>query len=119
MILLQTGLFKFYSQNGINEYNCIIMLEAMPTLMNKIEITIKNGNRYFYTTSSFNVKNPLGVTRATLTEYSLYKMEDAENLVAKLYKTDDGNWYDMSPNNPISSITSTFIKMAIDESERR
>ena len=46
--------------------------------MSKTEIIAKDGNKYFYTTSLFNVENPLGVIKATLTEYSLYKMNNEE-----------------------------------------
>ncbi len=69
------------------------MLASKAALM-KTEITVKDGNKYFYTTSFYNAENPLGVIKATLKEYSLYKIDDSENLIGKSYKTDDGNWYD-------------------------
>jgi hypothetical protein len=86
--------------------------------MSKTEIIAKDGNSYYYTTSLFNVENPLGVIKATLTEYSLYRMNDGEILIGKLYKTDEGNWYDLPDNNPINPLLLTFIKMAIDEAEK-
>lgn len=87
--------------------------------MTKTEIIAKDGNTYFYTTSLFNAENPLGIIKATLTEYSLYKINDSETLIGKLYKTDEGNWYDLPDNNPINPLLLTFIKMAIDESEKK
>jgi hypothetical protein len=86
--------------------------------MQKTEITVKDGNKYFYTTSSYNAQNPLGVIKATLKEYSLYKIDNTDIFIGKLYKTDDGNWYDLATNNSISSLLATFLKMAIDESEK-
>jgi hypothetical protein len=86
--------------------------------MIKTEIKAKDGNTYYYTTSLFNAENPLGIIKATLTEYSLYKVNDEEILIGKLYKTDEGNWYDLPDNNPINPLLLTFIKMAIDESEK-
>jgi len=83
--------------------------------MNRTEIIVKDGNKYFYTISSYNAENPLGVIKATLKQYTLY---DSENLLGKLYKTDDGNWYDLPMTNSINSLLATFIKMAIDESEK-
>jgi len=64
--------------------------------MNKTEIIVKDRNSYFYTASLFNAENPLGIIKATLKEYTLHKIDDAENLIGKLYKTDDGNLYDLS-----------------------
>jgi len=40
-------------------------------------------------------------------------------LIGKLYRTDEGNWYDLPDNNPINPLLLTFIKMAIDESEKK
>jgi hypothetical protein len=87
--------------------------------MNKTEIITKDGNTYYYTTALFNAENPLGIIKATLTEYSLFKMSNGETFIGKLYKTDEGNWYDLPDNNPINPLLLTFIKMAIDESEMK
>jgi hypothetical protein len=92
--------------------------ESKAALMSRTEITVKDGNKYYYTTSSYNAENPLGVIKATLKEYTLYKFDNSEILIGKLYKTDDGNWYDLPTNSSISSLLATFLKMAIDESEK-
>jgi hypothetical protein len=39
--------------------------------MKRTEITAKDGNKYFYITSSHSAENPLGVVKATLKEYTL------------------------------------------------
>lgn len=86
--------------------------------MEKTAIEVKDGNKYFYTTSTFNALNPLGVIKATLKEYSIFKMSEEEILIGKLYKTTEGNWYGLPGSNTINSLLATFIKMAIDETER-
>ena len=85
--------------------------------MNRTEIIVKDGNKYFFTTSSYNAENPLGVIKATLKEYSVYKTNDPDTLVARLYKTDDGNWYDLQNNESINSSLATSLKIAIDDLE--
>ena len=84
----------------------------------KIEINVKDGNKYWYTISSYNAENPLGVIKATLKEYSIYNLDDREIFIGKLYKTEEGNWYDLPMNNSINPLLTTLIKMAIDESEK-
>ena len=79
-------------------------------------ITVQDGNQYFYTISDSTVVNPLGVFKATLTEYSLYNTENAESPVGKLYKTKEGNWYD-APNSNMTSRLTICLKIALDECE--
>ena len=86
--------------------------------MEKTEIFVQNGNRYVYATTFINAENPLGIVKATLKEYTLYKIAETELLIGKLYKTKEGNWYDMPGNTPINPLLRTMIKMAIDESEK-
>ena len=86
--------------------------------MNKTEIIVNDGNRYFFTTSSYSIENPLGIIKATLKEYSLYAVDNTEILIGKLYKTVEGNWYDLPTNKSIDSLRSTFIKKAIDDLEK-
>ena len=86
--------------------------------MNKTEIKVKDGNNYIYTTSSFNAENPLGVIKATLIEYTIYKSGDDEAFIGKLYRTEEGNWYDLPGSKPVNALLATFIKMAIDDSEK-
>lgn len=95
------------------------MLESKAALMSKTEIIEKDGSKYYYTISSHNIVNPLGVIKATLKEYSLYRIGSTEIAVGKLYKTDEGNWYDLPTNDSINSLLATSLKMAIDESENQ
>jgi len=84
----------------------------------KTEIVVKDGNRYAYTTSVTNAENALGIVKATLKEYALYKISDEEIFIGKLYRTKEGNWYDLPDAPAINPLLRTFIKMAIDESEK-
>jgi hypothetical protein len=86
--------------------------------MEKMEIFVQDRNKYVYTTAFINAENPLGIVKATLKEYTLYKIAETEILIGKLYRTKEGNWYDMPGNTPINPLLRTMIKMAIDESEK-
>lgn len=86
--------------------------------MEQTEIKVQDGNRYVYTTAFVKVENPLGIVKATLKEYTLYKIAETEILIGKLYRTKEGNWYDMPGNTSINPLLRTMIKMVIDESEK-
>jgi hypothetical protein len=86
--------------------------------MEKTEIFVQDGNRYVYTTTFINAENPLGIVKATLKEYTIYKIAETEMVIGKLYRTKEGNWYDMPGNTPINPLLRTMIKMALDESEK-
>lgn len=86
--------------------------------MNTTDYVVKDGNKYFYTITSYDAKDPLGVIKQTLKEYNFYKADNAENLIGKLYRTNDGNWYDLSTGTSISRTLATFLKIAIEESEK-
>lgn len=86
--------------------------------MEMTAITVKDGSKYFYTTTSYNTTNPLGIIKATLIEYALYDALNNQIPVAKLYKTSEGNWYDMPAENAFNTSLSTNLKIAIDEMEK-
>ena len=86
--------------------------------MEKTEIFVQDRNRYVYTTTFINAENPLGIVKATLKEYTIYKIAETEMVIGKLYRTKEGNWYDMPGNTPINPLLRTMIKMALDESEK-
>jgi len=81
-------------------------------------ITDRDGSKYFYTTASYTAANPLGVAKATLVEYASYQADNTQVPVAKLYKTNEGNWYDAPADVTINTQLATSLKMAIDEIER-
>lgn len=85
--------------------------------MTPTDFVIKDGKKYFYSIASYDAKNPLGVVKQTLKEYTFYQAENPEKLIGKLYRTDDGNWYDLPTETPITTTFATFLKTAIEESE--
>ncbi|MEP6844548.1 MAG: hypothetical protein ABI861_01025 [Panacibacter sp.] len=86
--------------------------------MDKTEITVKDGNVYTYSTALINAENPLGIVKATLVEYTVHKITDSEIFIGKLFRTKEGNWYDMPGNISINPLLKTMIKIAIEESEK-
>lgn len=86
--------------------------------MNTSDYVVKDGNKYFYTITFYDAKNPLGVIKQTLKEYSFYKTDNSENLIGKLYRTNDGNWYELPADKSIGTSLATSLKIAIEESER-
>ena len=59
--------------------------------MNATDFVVKDGNKYFYTISFYDAKDPLGVIKQTLKEYNFYKADNPENFIGKLYRTNDGS----------------------------
>lgn len=86
--------------------------------MEKTEIIVKDGNTYYYTTAFVNAENPLGIVKATLKEYTIFKVAEPESVIGKLYRTKDGNWYDLPNVVTINPLLRTMIKIAIEQSEK-
>lgn len=75
-------------------------------------IVISADKQFNYTTQPVEIKNALGIPVALLSEYSIFQNEQ---LYFKLYKTDEGNWFELPDTIP-SSYTALVntIKIAID-----
>lgn len=69
------------------------MRDALKNVFGK-EIVLEDGTAFMYTVEPFEIKNILGQTAAVLDEYSFTQKAGIE--VYKLYRTSDGNWYDMN-----------------------
>src|SRR5690349_1162466 len=96
----------------------ITIAKTKTALMNTNKIVVRDGSKYFYTTAFCDVQNSLGVVKATLKEYTIYKAGESEIIIARLYKTTNGNWYDLQTETSIDALLATTLKMAIDESEK-
>jgi hypothetical protein len=73
----------------------------------------------YYFTQSAEVKDVLGMARATLIEYVISIDEEVKNVLFKLYKTSEGFWYDPVDEDDKNSISIKFaVKAAIDLKER-
>lgn len=86
--------------------------------MIKVEIKVDDGNTYSYTTSETVIENPLGIAKAVLIEFSIYHSEDPETVMGKLYRSKEGNWFDMPGNHTINPFLKALIKKAIEQEER-
>ena len=87
--------------------------------MERSEILLKDGTKYFYTTSNYDAENASGIVKTTLKQFAVYKTDSAKDVVCNLYQTNEGNWYDLTLNNTINSYLLSSIKIAIDESQHR
>jgi len=83
-------------------------------------IVLKDFNQtFYYCTKSVDVKNALGIVRATLTEYLISIDEDLTTVMYTLYKTAEGFWYDQTyEQDKNSNKVKVAIKSAIDVKEK-
>lgn len=69
------------------------MRDALRNLHGK-QIVLEDGTCFFYTISPYEIKNALGAVVAVLDEYSFTKKDSVGTY--KLYRTKEGNWYDLT-----------------------
>lgn len=62
----------------------------------KKRIILEDGREFFYTIKQVEITNALGATVAVLDEYFI---TDSAGDNYKLYKTNEGNWYDVPEVN--------------------
>lgn len=78
------------------------------------EIILSDNSRFYYTIKQVEITNILGAAVAVLDEYFITNYAD-ENY--KLYKTKEGNWYDVAEANKSANQRKLmFLKVAIDNS---
>ena len=77
------------------------MREELTSVFSK-EIILEDGNHYFYAIQPFEMKNVLGAVVAVLNEYLFTKSGTTETY--KLYRTKEGNWYEISNSVPFENI---------------
>ena len=68
-------------------------MESRLTNLEIKAILLRNGQKYFYTITPVEIKNILGTSITLLQEYSITDLNGKNH---KLYKTKEGNWYDMA-----------------------
>jgi len=83
------------------------------------EITLENNGQYYYTISPFELTNSLGKIIAVLQEYNFTKKDDGNaHFSCKLYRTKEGNWYDLEPGKLLSEKgIFRMLKSAVDAEE--
>lgn len=64
------------------------------------EIVLDNGQRFYYAVRPFEMKNSLGKVIGILQEYEIHRSSDKpDESPYKLYKTKEGNWYEIESEN--------------------
>ena len=92
-------------------YNCVMEMEV--TKQKNNEIILEDNSQYFYTVRPFEITNALGAVIAVLDEYSITNINGE---IYKLYKTKEGNWYDISETIPVeNNAFLRALKLAIDK----
>jgi hypothetical protein len=80
------------------------------------QITLEDGSEYFYTVKPYELTNAIGNIIAVLQEYNFAKKDDNNGeFPCKLYKTKEGNWYDITEANSSAYYNILrCLKIAID-----
>ena len=82
----------------------------------KTQLILEDKSQYFYSITPVEIRNSLGVVLAILFEYSISN-STPQNF--KLYRTKEGNWYDISDANPTSEKALLMsLKLAINSQEK-
>jgi hypothetical protein len=92
------------------------MRESLKHVFSK-EIILEDGSHFYYTTNPYELKNALGNTIALLQEYNFTKKEEPHPFTCKLYKTKEGNWYDIEEAKIGEQKILRMLKSAIDSKE--
>ena len=80
-------------------------------------VILEDNSQYSYTVKSVEITNALGAVIAVLDEYSIANL-DGENY--KLFRTKEGNWYDVPEANPTTNKAVLMtLKIAINLQENR
>jgi hypothetical protein len=82
------------------------------------EIVLDNNQRYHYTVHPFEMKNSLGKVIALLQEYEITSTSFVPDpSIYKLYKTKEGNWYEIESENSRPDKIIRELKSAINSIE--
>jgi hypothetical protein len=95
------------------------MRDALKNLFSN-QITLEDNSQFYYTVSPYELTNALGSIIAVLQEYNFTKKDDNDGQFScKLYRTKEGNWYDIEEANPVEN-NNIFraLKLTIDNNEK-
>ena len=94
------------------------MRDALKNLLSN-QINLEDNSQFYYTISPYELTNALGNIIAILQEYNFTKKDDnSGQFSCKLYRTKEGNWYDIEVENVASEKgILRSIKSAIDAKE--
>ena len=110
----------------LQQYFCLFVFHPVYCIMQSIpgssqmqELVISGGSRFYYSIGSFELINVVGAIAAVLKAYYFFtENQEALSPLFTLYKTEEGNWYDM-PAEPFgrASLILWQLKSAIDSKE--
>ena len=94
------------------------MRNALKNLFSN-QIILEDNSQFYYTIKPYELTNALGSIVAVLQEYNFTKMDDINGeFSCKLYKTKEGNWYDIEEAKMGAGKTVLrMLKSAIDAQE--
>jgi hypothetical protein len=88
-------------------------------IISSLEIVLNNNQRFHYTVRPFELKNSLGKVIALLQEYEITSSATVfDQSSYKLYKTKEGNWYEIESENSKPDKIIRELKSAINFVER-
>lgn len=94
------------------------MRDALKNLFSN-QITLEDGSLFYYIIKPYELTNALGNIITVLQEYNFTKSgNNYSEFSCKLYKTTEGNWYDVSQTNKaIDNSVIMALKLAVDTHE--
>lgn len=94
------------------------MREALKNLFSN-QISLEDSSQFYYTIKSYEMTNTLGNVIALLQEYCFTeKSGNYRAFSCKLYKTKEGNWYDIDEaNEGVEKSILLALKLAVDNIE--
>lgn len=94
------------------------MRDALKNIFSN-QITLEDNSQFYYTIKPYELTNALGNIIAVLQEYNFTKKDDNnEDFSCKLYKTKEGNWYDIAETKmDTEKVVLRMLKSAIDAKE--
>jgi len=94
------------------------MRDALKNVFSK-QITLEDNSQFYYTIRPYELTNALGNVIAIFQEYNFTKKVDNDGQFScKLYKTKEGNWYDIEEAKMTTEKTILrMLKSAIDDKE--
>ena len=83
------------------------------------QINLEDNSQFYYTITPYELTNALGNIIAVLQQYNFTKKDDNNGRFScKLYKTKDGNWYDIEETKILAQkAVLRMLKSAIDAKE--
>ena len=93
------------------------MIDALNNLFSN-QINLEDNSQFYYTIKPYELTNALGSIIAILQEYNFTKKGDNNGQFScKLYRTKEGNWYDIEEAIVTEKSILRMLKSAIDAKE--